>query len=694
MSRMSLSSLLRGAAIVGIASAGASAQVPTKPPAPAPVKPAAIPAFQEATLPNGLRIMLVESHRQPVVSLALMIPAGDSHDPNGKEGLASMVAGLLTKGAGSRTAEQVSSTIEGVGGSIDASEGEDFMNVRSNVLAENAPLAFELVADATIRPTFETREVELLRTQTLSALQLGQSNPATLAQHFFAAYLFGTHPYGKHSTPGSVTTITSDDIRSFQHTRLVPTGALLVVAGDIGLAKVKELAQKNFGSWSGKAPAVAQRPVPPARTKTEILLVHRPGSVQSNIIVGNLTYAPTSPSYYAVTVASRILGGGSDGRLFKTLREQKSWTYGAYSNATRNRDIGTFEANTEVRNAVTDSALVELLRIERDLGAKVVDSTELEAGRGGLVGSLPLQLETAQGIAEQVGRYTMLGLPKDFIRTLRPRLAAVTAAQVHAAAKAYIRADQSLVVVVGDGAQIYDKLAKIAPTKIVNAQGETMTPADLVVRNTALPVDVTKLVAGMDSFTVMLQGNPLGFQTKALSKTATGYAYHEVTQIGPFLQQNVDVEFANDLTPSFVKGTGKVQGNAMTVGVTFANGRAKGSSTTPGPAGMKTVAIDTTIAPGVLESDMVAIVAPGLKWAPNARFTVGSFDASSGATRQITLAVTGTESMKVPAGTFSVYRVEITGGEQPATMFVTTAAPYRIVKTSLTGQPVEFVLVK
>ena len=339
MSRMSrhFSSACIAASLVIVHGISAGAQAPTKPPAAGPVKPAAIPAFQEATLSNGLRIMLVESKRHPVVSLALMLPAGDSYDPAGKEGLATVVASVVTKGAGARTADQVSSDIEGVGGSIEASAGPDFMTVRANVLAENAPLAFELVADAVARPSFATKEVELARTQMLSALQLEQSSPSSLAQRFFAAQLFGAHPYGKRPTPTTVRTLTNDDLHAFQQMLLVPNGALLVVAGDIRLARARELAQKHFGKWTGAATGASKRPSPPSRSRTEILLVHRPGSVQSNIIVGNLTYAPSNPSYYATTVGSRILGGGSDGRLFKTLREQKSWTYGAYSQLTRNQ---------------------------------------------------------------------------------------------------------------------------------------------------------------------------------------------------------------------------------------------------------------------------------------------------------------------------------------------------------------------
>lgn len=690
MIRFSSPALLALVALAGVA----QAQVPTKPPAPGPVKPAAIPAFQEATLPNGLRIMLVQSSRQPVLSLALMIPAGDAYDPAGKEGLATTVASVMTKGAGTRSADDVSSAIEGVGGSISASSGADFMTVRANVLAENGQLAFELVADAVARPTFASAEVELARTQALSALQLEQSQPSSLAARFFAAQLFGAHPYGKRPTPTTMRALSVDDLRAFQKSRLVPVGALLVVAGDVNLARTRELATKYFGSWTGAAPAIARRPQLPSRAKSEILLVHRPGSVQSNIIVGNLTYAPANPSYYALTVASKILGGGADGRLFKTLREAKSWTYGAYSTLTRNKDIGTFEATAEVRNAVTDSALTELLAIERSLGTTPVSATELEAGKGSLVGSLPLQLETAQGIAEQVGRYTMLGLPRDFIRTLRPRLSSVTAPQLQAAAKTFLRPDQSLIVVVGDGAAIYEKLAKIAPVRIVNAQGDAMSPADLSPRTAALPVDVSKLVAGTDSFTVLVQGRPLGFQTNTLAKTASGFSYRTNVSIGPIIQQTVEVAFANDLTPVSVKGSGKMQGQDMNVDVSYANKRAKGTGVAPSATGMKTVAVDTALAAGVLDDNMISALVPGLPWVPDAKYSVSVFDASSGTFKQITLQAMAAESVTVPAGTFPTLRVEMTGLEQPMTMYVTSAAPHRIVKMTLAGQPVEFVLAK
>jgi hypothetical protein len=416
--------------------------------------------------------------------------------------------------------------------------------------------------------------------------------------------------------------------------------------------------------------------------------------VQSNIVVGNLTFPPASASYYPTTVANRVLGGGADGRLFKTLREKRGWTYGSSSSLTRNKDMGSVVATAEVRNPVTDSALTELLSIERSLGTTPTSPAELTAAKEGLVGSLPLQIETAQGVAEQVGRYTMLGLPKDYIRTLRPRLASVDAAQLQDAAGKYIRPQQALIVVVGDGTQIYDKLARVAPTRIVSVQGDPMQPSDLVQRTTSLPVDITKLAERADSFTVNVQGNPMGWQTSALVRTPTGFAYRTAVQLGAMMQQKQETTFGRDLKPVAVKGTGQVQGMAMNIDLAYSGGRVKGSTVKPGPTGLQTVAVDTTVAPGVLDDNMLGALVPALAWAPNAKFAVSSFDAGTNSVRPITMSVAGTESITVPAGAFQVYRVDLTGQSQPLTLYVTTASPHRVVKMAPVGQPIEFVLVK
>jgi zinc protease len=286
---------LGAVAMLAAAAPVAGAQFPTTPPAAAPVRPAAFPPFQEATLANGVRVVLVENHRDPVVAFRLAIPAGDAYTPAGKEGLADMVATLVTKGAGTRSADEIAATIEGAGGSLNGFSGTDYLSVAGSVLSNNAALAMQLLGDAVARPTFPEREVELARQQALSGLQLQEGQPGSIASRAFNKGLYGAHPYGRSATPASVRGLTRADLVAFQQARLRPQGALLVVAGDITMPQLRTLAERSFAGWTGTPAAAPAMPAPPQRARTEILLVNRPGSVQANIVVGNLTTRRATP---------------------------------------------------------------------------------------------------------------------------------------------------------------------------------------------------------------------------------------------------------------------------------------------------------------------------------------------------------------------------------------------------------------
>jgi zinc protease len=567
------------------------------------------------------------------------------------------------------------------------------------VLSANAPLAFEVLGDAAARPAFPEKEVELLRTQTLSGLQLELSQPASLASRFFARELYGRNPYARRPTPTSVQGLTRADLVSFQKSRLRPGGALLVVAGDITMADVRRLATQAFAGWTGATPTTLASVAPPPRTKREIVLVHRPGSVQSNIVVGNTTFGPADPRFYATTVANKVLGGGADSRLFMILREQKSWTYGAYSNLDRPRGIGAFQATAEVRTEVTDSALVELLSQLRRLGTEPVPATELEAAKGALVGSFPLTIETADQVAAAVSRAKLLGLPANYLQTYRPRLAAVTPVALQQAARASIRPEAALIVVVGDGTKIYDRLAAIAPVRVVSVDGTTIGASELKASATAAParldLDFGRLVARQDSFAVVMQGNPVGSMRTALEKTATGgYRFTDATQIMAAIQQSTELTFSGNGEMQAVKQTGKVQGQDVKVDVSYAGGRAKGSALTPSREGIKQVAVDAALPAGAIDDNALQALVPALKWGPSAKFAMSVFSPGKTAVRPMTLAVVGTEKVTVPAGTFDVYKAELTGGDQPMTMYVTTTTPNRVVKMAIVGTPLEIVLVK
>jgi zinc protease len=626
--------------------------------------------------------------------MSLSFAAGSVRDPVGKEGLAAMVAGLLTKGAGDRTAEQIAEAIENVGGSLDASAGADFLTVTAGVLTPHVGLAFDLVADIVLRPRFPESEIDLLRTQTLSGLQVELSQPDAIAARSLRATLYGAHPYGRSPTPASIRAITRQDIVDFHTSHLKPSGALLVLAGDITLDEARRQAIRALRGWVGVPPPLPPAPSPPTRTATELTLVHRPGSVQSNLVVGNLAFEPADPRRYAATVANKVLGGGADSRLFLILREQKSWTYGAGSSFSLRRGVGYFSASAEVRTEVTDSALGELLAQLRRIGSEPISEAEFEAAKGALVGSYPLSIETAQQVASAVATARLYGLPADFVQTYRLRLGQVTPAEATAAARAFIRPDAAAVIVVGDGQKIYQRLREIAPVRIVTPEGRSLAPEDLIPRVAALPLDLSRLVPRRDSFAIMIQGNQLGAMADTLERVGERFHYREATRILGFVEQSLELELTGSLAPLSVRQRGRIQGQETRIDVRFSDGRARGTAVTPGPTGeLRTVQIDTTIAPDALEENLVQVVLPALPWAPGAQFTFAVFESSSGEIRPTTLSVRGVEAVAVPAGSADCYVVEMTGGPQTVVFYLTRSVPHRLMKITLEGTSVEMVRV-
>ncbi len=694
--------LLTLALAVGVTAVGvtttnslAAQGFPTTPPAPMPITAAQFPPFREATLPGGLRLVVVENHKLPVISVELAFPAGGSYDAAGKVGTADIVATLLTKGAGTRSADEFAAAIEGIGGSIGASADPDFLTVTANFLTGNAAFAMGLIGDAVMRPTFADKEVELARTQMLSALQLEQSNPASIGSRAFAKALYGSHPYGRRADAASAKAITRAELVAFQKARLRPGGALLVFAGDISLDQAKALVASAFAGWAGTAPAALAATPPPTRTATEILLVHRAGSVQSNILMGNLTWAPADQRAYGARIANQVLGGGGDSRLFLILREQKGWTYGAYSGFTRYKGTGFFQATAEVRTEVTDSSLAEMLVQVKRIRDEQISTKEFDDAKSSLVGRFPRQVETAAQVASQVALARLLGLPSDYVQTFRQKLSAVTPLQAEAAAKAGISRDASLIVVVGDGAKIYDKLKMIAPVKIVGVDGTPMTPADFAVKTGALDLNLAALAARTDSFTVLFQGNPIGSQVAKLEKVPGGWKYTESTAIAMAgVQQNTTLTFSDALQMQELHQAGSQGGQAAKIDVVYSGGRAKGKATTPSQAGPKTVDVDAEMPKGAIDDNAMQPLVAAMKWGAGAKIPLAVFLSGKGTLSQFVLTVTGEEKVKVVAGEFDAWKVELSGAEAPATMWVTKGPVARVVKIVPAGAPISIELAK
>ena len=668
---------------------------PTRPPAPGPLRPVQFPPFREVALPNGMTLVLVENHEQPSLSITLSFRAGSAYDPVGKEGLSAMVAELLTKGTPTQGADQIAAMIEGVGGSLNANASEDFLTVSTDVLSDYAEPAFALLGSVTRRATFPVEELELARTRALSSLEVELSQPEAVASRVFQKEIYGRHPYGRHTTPASYKAITRADVASFATRQLRPGGALLVIAGDITLPRARALATRAFGTWRGAAPATPPPPAVPVKRGTDILLVHRPGSVQSNIVLGNTTFVPMDTGYYAARIATQVLGGGPDSRLFLILREQKSWTYGSYAALRRNRGMGHWEATFEGRTAVTDSALTELLHQVDRIRTEAIPDSELVATKGFLVGTFPLTVETPRQIAQVVTTARLLGLGPDYLPRYRDRLSAVSAARARAAAQRIYRRDALTIVVVGDAKEIYDKLKAIAPVRLVAIDGTPMDPAELNPTGGPVAFDRAQLVARSDSFQALVQGNPFGAQTTNVEVTADSIVFTESTTLGTLVQQRTTVVLNADLTMRRSDQSGTVQTQQSEIHLTYAGGRVKGSAVSPQPTGTpKTTAIDTTVAPGTIDDNALGLLLPALPFAEGKTFNLSVFSSGEGATKVVTVKVAGKENITVPAGTFSAYRLELSGMQLPVVMHVSTASPRRLLRVAPTGAPLVFQLVK
>jgi len=661
---------------------------PPTPPTAARLRPLQFPPFREVALANGMTLLLVENHEQPTLSVSLSFRAGSYYDPSGKEGLSALVAELLTKGTPTRDADQIAAAIEGVGGSISASSGDDFLTITTNVLSDHAELAFTLLGDVARRPSFPKEELELARTRFLSALAVELAQPASVATRAFQRELYGRNPYGRNSTPESYRAITRDDVVGFAGRRIRPGGALLVIAGDITLPRARELVDRAFSSWHGAPGATPAAPAAPTKTRTDILLVHRPGSVQSNIVLGNTTFLPTDTGYYPARIATHVLGGGSDSRLFLILREQKSWTYGSYAALHRYRGLGYWNATFEGRTEVTDSALTELLRQVDRVRTEVIPDSELSGAKGFLVGSFPLTIETPRQVAQVVTTAKLLGLGSDYLQRYRDRLNNVTPLRARAAAQRVYRRTAMTIVVVGDAKVLYDKLKAIAPVRLVDVEGKALDPADLNPQAAPVVLDRTQIVPHHDSLQVLVQGTVGGVQVSSVDVGADSIVYTESTAIplAGFQQQSTVVLNA-DLTMRRADQTGTARGESTTIHLDYTAGRVKGTT-------LKALAVDTAIAPGTFDDNALQFVLTGLPLAQGKTFTFNVFSSGEGVSKVITVKVTGVEQVKVPAGTFPAFRLELSGMQLPVVMHVSQQAPRRVIRVEPTGAPLVFELVK
>jgi zinc protease len=442
--------------------------------------------------------VVVEDKRLPLISYRLAFRTGDAHDPRQLPGLMDMLTGLLTEGTESRTSREIADEVARLGATLQAGASSDYTTVAASSLATFSDEILELMADVSLRPVFPPNEVELAKQNTKESLKQQRAQPSFLASEMVARVMFGEHPYSVTApTPESIDATTRERLVEFHKSTFVANNAVFVVAGDVQRAEILKRIESLFGEWAAGPLYGDVFPAPPPRTSCSAYVVDRPGSAQANIVISNSGITRTSPDYFPMLVMHTILGANASSRLFMNLREEKGYTYGAYSSLDARRTAGTFRASAEVRTPVTGDSLKEFFYELNRIRSEPVSEKEIADAKSYLTGVFPIRLETQEGLIDQLVQIKMFDLSDNYLEFYRNKIQEVTIEQVQAVAKKYVNPEEAAIVIVGDGSQLKEQIKPYAEDiefyntagKRKNIEKATAADSGALVGNWSLQID-------------------------------------------------------------------------------------------------------------------------------------------------------------------------------------------------------------
>src|SRR5687768_7508460 len=379
------------------------AQTPqATPPPPAPPRSGTFPKPVEETLPNGLRVIVIQRSESPLVTAQLLIKNGGEVDPSELAGLADMTANLLTKGTQSRDATQIAQEIESLGGSLDSVARWDSSFVNVSVMSSKIGPAMEILADVVRRPTFKSEEVERLRQQYLDNVTLALGDPGSIARFVAARVVFGDSPYGHPigGTTESLTRITAADIAKLHARYYRPDNAILVIGGDISAKDGLELGKKYFGDWqkpSTPLPTTSAAMGDKASKSGRVVVIDKPDAGQAAVYLARTGINRKDTDYFRGIVANSVLSGYS-GRLNQEIRIKRGLSYGAGSTLDTRRNVGPFVASAQTKNPSAAQVAALLLEEVKRLATAPVPDIELSPRKAVVIGNFARNLETAAGL--------------------------------------------------------------------------------------------------------------------------------------------------------------------------------------------------------------------------------------------------------------------------------------------------------
>jgi zinc protease len=449
-----------------------------KAPVPKEVLKVKLPAAIEAHLDNGLTVLILENHRLPQISMTLQIRGmGGLFDPAGMNGLASITAQMMREGTATRNSKQIAEEVDRLAASVSANAATEsqFGDVAISGLTDNFNDWFALGTDVLLHPSFPADEWAKLKQRQLVGLKQQRTSAPFLASERFSKAVYGDFPASIISaTPASIEAITPEAMKKFYAEHYVPQNAVLGIVGDVTASEIMPKVKAALGGWKKTewTPKLAADPT--AAAGPRVLLVNRPGSVQTNLVMGNIAINRTSADYVAFTVMNQVLGAGSTARLFNNLREDKGYTYGAYSSFAANMFPGPWRANSEVRTDVTEGSMREFFNEFRRIRDEKVPESELDEKKRAVVASFALSLESPQSLLTLSITRKVYGLPEDYWDTYPAKISAVTPDDVQRVAKKYLSLDNIQIVAVGDVTKIKSVMEKYGKVTVFDTEGKVV----------------------------------------------------------------------------------------------------------------------------------------------------------------------------------------------------------------------------
>lgn len=420
----------------------------SKAPAAGPAPKIQIGSYQLFTLENGLKVIVVENHKLPTVSYSLQLDL-DPIKEGDKAGYTALAGSLMSAGTESKTKDQISSAVDFIGANFSTSAD----GIYADCLTKHSETLLNIFNDVLLHPSFPESELEKERKKSLSGLASEQTDPNSISSRVGNMVKYGkNHPYGEQMTETTLKNISREDLVNYYNTYFRPNVAYLVIVGDINLETAKMQANKYFGTWTkGDVPKLKVR-APKVPAGNEVVFVPVPGAVQSVIdITYPIDLLPATSDALVASVLNNILGGsGFQTRLMQNLREDKAYTYGAYSEIVADDFVGYFSAGASVRNEVSDSSVTEFMYEISRLTTELVDDKTLQTIKNIMMGQFARSLERPQTVARFAKNIERYHLPKDFYETYLERLNAVTAQDVMALAARVLLPNNAYITVVGN----------------------------------------------------------------------------------------------------------------------------------------------------------------------------------------------------------------------------------------------------